>query len=74
MTHVLRIHLPKGHHGLYIGKMSKHRGEKEFLLPRHTRLRISSKPQITAIHPTLKGHTVHVWDAHVVRSNKDENL
>jgi hypothetical protein len=72
--HVLAIHLPKDHHGLYIGKMSKHRGEKEFLLPRHTRLRISSKPPIIATHPTLKGHTVHVWDAHVVRRNKDENF
>lgn len=38
--HILHIHLPKGHAGAYIDKESNYQGEKEFLLPRATTIKI----------------------------------
>lgn len=67
--HVLVIHVPQGHPGAYIESISKHPKEREFLLPRSTKLRIHSEPLITSeklsvavASPML--HT-HLWRAEV---------
>ena len=71
-THVLRIHLPKGHHGIYLGTRSQFSNEHEFLMPRNTRLRIAEHPEI---HPHIhnKDIKVHIWDAHPVEHHEDDN-
>lgn len=53
--HILEIHLPKGHKGVYLGSHSIHDDEKEFLLPRGTNLKIHP-------NPTKMSHTVHGYD------------
>ena len=37
-THLLKIHVPKGHPGAYVAHIKNH-GEKEFILPRGTKLK-----------------------------------
>jgi hypothetical protein len=72
VTHVLRIHLPKGHHGIYLGTRSQFSNEHEFLMPRNTRLRIAEHPEIHP-HPHDKNTQVHIWDAHPVEHNEDDH-
>jgi hypothetical protein len=72
VTHVLRIHLPKGHHGIYLGTRSSFSNEHEFLMPRNTRLRIAEHPEIHP-HRHDKDTQVHVWDAHPVEHHEDDN-
>lgn len=44
---VIKIHLPQGHHGAYVGEMSAVPGEREFIVPRGMRLKIDhSKREI----------------------------
>jgi hypothetical protein len=61
--HVIRIKVPKGSKGMYIGDNSSHKNEREFLLPRDTHLKFKS------VRPTktLETHegNIHVWDAEV---------
>ena len=65
IQHMIRFHLPKGHHGLYLGTRSNFTNEHEFLLPRNTRVKIGEHPEIHP-HPYDRGTEVHVWDAHPV--------
>jgi len=58
--HMLKIYVPKGHHGAYVDHHSGNKGEREFILPRETRLHIHHEPEITH-----NGKGV-VWHAHIV--------
>jgi hypothetical protein len=67
-SHVLHIHVPKGHPGVFVGKHSNHDKEKEFLLPRRTQLEVDPKPTIIEHqHMELDGPPkigrIHVWHA-----------
>lgn len=63
-SHVLRIHLPKGHEVLPILHRSYHDHEHEILLHRDSKFKISEKPT----HSVDFGHkVVHFWDAHPVK-------
>lgn len=66
-NHVLHIHLKKGQKGLYVGDHSAVGNEYEYLLPRHTTLKVHPKPTILppGSHFSNK-EPVHVWHAHVV--------
>ena len=72
VTHVLRIHLPKGHHGMYLGTRSQFTNEHEFLMPRNTRLKIGEHPEIHP-HRHDKDTQVHIWDAHPVDHHEDDH-
>lgn len=37
-NHVLKIHVPAGSHGAYVDHLSSHGGQREFILPRNTKL------------------------------------
>jgi hypothetical protein len=75
--HILKIHVPKGHPGGYIAHHSKYDNEKEFVLPRGTKLHIHHKPKKETVHHSYvdrfggKDHTMHihhhtyVWHARI---------
>lgn len=65
-THMLHIHVPKGHAGAYIGHHSQY-SEKEFILPRNTRLHVHHEPTIT--HDEATGKNSFIWHAHIVDEN-----
>jgi hypothetical protein len=58
-TDILKIHVPKGHSGAYVGEISHHRAEREFVLPRGLTLRIHPDKQQTMIMPGDRDYTVH---------------
>lgn len=70
VSHIIRFHLPKGHHGLYLGTRSNFSNEHEFLLPRNTRVKIGEHPEVHP-HPYDMNHEIHVWDAHPVDHHSD---
>jgi hypothetical protein len=72
IQHILRFHLPKGHHGLYLGTRSNFTNEHEFLLPRNTRIKVGEHPEIHP-HPYDRNTEIHVWDAHPVDHHSDGN-
>ena len=59
--HIIHFHIPTGHPGKYIGKDSQFDNEKEFLLPKDTKWKISEKPE-----KYIKDGDIHinVWHAH----------
>lgn len=73
-SHILEIHLKKGQKGVYIGSHSHHPDEREFLMPRDTKLKIHPKPTVIEHHlPTHQSgwketapKKVHVWKAEVI--------
>lgn len=66
-NHVLHVHLKPSQKGIYVGKFSAHGdNEHEFLLPRHTTLKVHPKP--TIVHGP-EGET-HIWHSHVVPNEK----
>jgi hypothetical protein len=67
---MIRFHLPKGHHGLYLGTRSNFTNEHEFLLPRNTRIKVGEHPEIHP-HPHDRNTEIHVWDAHPVDHHSD---
>lgn len=56
LTHVLKIHVPKGHIGGYIAHHSAHPEEREFLLPPGTRMSIHHKPTYDGDHHVMTWH------------------
>jgi hypothetical protein len=60
--HVLKIHVPAGHPGAYIDHLSANKGEKEFLLPRGTKLKVHPNPEV---HHDLYGDKIHTWNASI---------
>lgn len=62
VKHMLRIHLPKGHPSISVGEQSRHPGEHEIILARHTTLKVAEKPKVVK----RWGTTVHMYDAHPV--------
>ena len=71
-SHILRIHVPEGHHGLYLGNdlnRSSMPAEHELLLPRGMFLKVNHNPTVfTHNSPAV---TKHVWDAHIVPRGSD---
>lgn len=65
--HILHIHLPAGHKGIFLGNNSHHPEEMEHLLPRNTTLKIHPNPQKVSDN----GKITHVWKANLV--NNEEN-
>lgn len=47
---ILKIHLPKGHPGLYVSHLSNYEGEREFVLPRNTKIKIHRDKEQVLIH------------------------
>jgi hypothetical protein len=69
--HILKIHLPAGHPGEFIGTRSNFDNEKEFLIPRQTTFQIMPHPTIVRANrgkygPRLGVDHIHLWDAHPV--------
>lgn len=79
--HVLKIHIPKGHPGAYVGNpaLSDMPDEQEFILPRGTKFHVNPRPETKKIemnfHPDFRTNDpyrdndtyVHTWHAKVVR-------
>lgn len=65
--HILKINVPKEHPGAYVEKYSAHPEEKEFILPRNTKLHIYPNPKI--ISKTSQNydgiHRYHYWNADI---------
>lgn len=55
---IVKIHIPKGHPGLYVSHVSDYEGEREFVLPRNTKLKIHRDKEQVLIHDsgTCKVH------------------
>ena len=72
--HVLRIHVPEGHKGLYIGNGHEDSpltsmSEYETILPRDTHFKMTRTTPAATYH---NGDEVtHVWDAHIVPHGVD---
>lgn len=56
--HILKINVPKNHPGAYVDHLSENKGEKEFILPRNTKLKYKG----TVIHK--KDDTNRDYDIH----------
>lgn len=66
--HILHIHLKAGDKGAYIGTHSIYgSSEKEFTLPRNTRIKVHRTPTIH--HNNFNGHTYAVWHAETVKKD-----
>lgn len=69
--HYLRIHLPQGFGGYYIGHKSAHDHEREFLIPRMTTLQVMPNPRIIRTRRNTEGPLStayhHFWDVHPVK-------
>ena len=59
--HILKIHVPKGHHGAYVDHHSENPGEQEYILPRDTKLHIHHTPEYDK-----KNHSM-IWTAHPIK-------
>lgn len=66
VKHVLKIHVPKGHPGAYVDHVSHNSGEKEFILPRGSKLKIHPKPVVKRLYAGSSEHT-YTWHAKVVK-------
>lgn len=71
--HMLKIHVPAGHHGAYVDHHSSTPGEKEFILPRGTKLHVHPIPHTETntieYHENGKRYTshhhFHIWPANI---------
>lgn len=59
--HILKIHVPKGHPGSYVSHISHHPHEKEFILPRNTKLKIHNT---TTKSSDIEGDKHHIHTHH----------
>lgn len=68
-THMLKINVPKGHPGAYVDHHSLHDGEREFILPRGTKLKVHPHPKVTVDNYDHSGFPTHhhVWTADIVK-------
>lgn len=66
-NHVLHVHMKAGDKGRYVGHVSHHQHEKEFVLPRQTTLKIHPHPDK---YLDGAGSAVNVWHA-TVHHQKD---
>lgn len=78
-SHVLKIKVPAGHRGVYIGEKSDYPSEHEFLLPRKVTLHIHDDPETydNDMHDLFKRKLVKVWRAEIIHHpdhNPDEPL
>lgn len=55
---IVKIHIPKGHPALYVSNLSGYEGEREFVLPRNTKLVLSRSKEQVMIHDD-KEYKVH---------------
>lgn len=55
---IVKIHVPKGHPGVYIHGVTNYEGEREFVLPKGLNLRIHPDKEETLIHDD-KAYRVH---------------
>jgi hypothetical protein len=70
---VLHIHLKKGQRGLYVGEHSAVGNEHEYLLPRHTTLKVHPTPTILPPGSHFSNmEPIHVWHAHVVPNEPED--
>ena len=66
--HTITIKVPKGHHGAYVDHLSNNRGEKEFILPRDTKLHVHPKPSTkTTKHGSDVYYHHHTWTATIAK-------
>lgn len=63
-THMLKIHVPKGHPGAYVDHHSSHFGEREFILPHGTKMHIHHEPEYD-----MSNHAM-IWHARVLPHEK----
>lgn len=70
VSHILKIHVPKGHPSISVRGLSHYPDEDEVLLHRGTRLRIDPKPQVSKVGWDL----THIWTAHVVGHNPNSTI
>jgi hypothetical protein len=63
--HVLKIHVPKGHTGAYVSHISIYPREKEFIMPRGTKLHVHPVPKTEKKKDGIRDIHVHTWTAHV---------
>ncbi len=57
--HYITIRVPKGSHGAYVENLTSWPEEKEFILPRDSKIHVYSKPKVTSEGVYWYGHLVH---------------
>lgn len=62
---IVKIHVPKGSRGAYIDHISLNQGEREFVLPRGSKLHIHPEPTVTMTKGSFPDK-LHVWHAKLV--------
>lgn len=70
VKHIIKFHLDEGQKGFYIGDHSKLSHENEFILPRHTRIKLGETPDTR--FSAKDGTPIHIWDAHIVPHDPDD--
>jgi hypothetical protein len=70
--HILKIHVPQGSHGLFIHGYDKEWPQKEFVLPRDSKLHIHKTPTIGQIKWRAEPENVHVWHAKLVHDGVED--
>lgn len=64
--HVLKIHVPKNHPGAYVDHFSDNKGEKEFILPRGTKLKYKYT-DTHKIQDEKDNHNIHEHHMEIVK-------
>lgn len=73
--HILNIHVPQGHNGLYVGNRSMgskmtHSDENEVLLPRGLKMKVKPEPVHSFVDEKTRDR-FHVWEAHIIPHGED---
>lgn len=77
LRHMIAIHVPTGAHGLYMPNHGSDAWafEKEFLLPRDSKIKVSSKPIVSLSKTSLQGFHKNgsvIWPAKLVHDGTKE--
>ena len=66
--HILAIHVPEGHPGAYVGHISHVSSEREFVLPRDTKLKhIKTESEVESSRILRKPYSLHIHHMEVVK-------
>lgn len=71
VSHIIQIHVPKGSHGIYSSGYSNYPDEKEFILPRNSKLAIEKQPRFHSSGSSYASDHA-VWHARLMHDGTKE--
>ena len=72
--HLLKIHVPKGNEGAYVGHLNYSKGEHEFILPRNTKMRYLKTDTDNRILYTGREYKQHIHHMEVIPNIMKESF